>query len=467
MGVVYLARHESLERSAAVKVIAPHLASDPVFRHRFQRESRLAAALDHPNVVPIYEAGERDERLFIAMRYVEGTDLRSLLLAEGRLPPRRVARIVRGIADALDAAHESDPVHRDVKPGNVLLAVRPADHPYLTAFGIATHGTARATTRTGGDSGGVAGSVGYVAREVILGERIDGRTDIYSLGCVAFELLTGRAPFRRDSDAATLGAHLHGAVPRVSEGFPDLPVALDPVLERALAKQPAERWHRAGDLASALELAAGATPVEFGATRTMPARRSVARAPAETRRGNALVALAAVLAGLAAFLVCSQLGTSAPARAAAPPHEFGSAFWGVQFRYPAGWTQRALASPGIGGVGNGDEFCNVFDDPSVRVPHTGAAMLDFGRDRARLLARAGGFQLRSLELVRAGTITGVDLVANDRAGGRPVGGHTVELFRRGGAVRLEGSAPSGKFTTADRRDFRPLISSFRLGRRAE
>jgi hypothetical protein len=465
MGVVYLARHESLERPAAVKVIAPHLASDPVFHGRFQRESRLAASLDHPNVVPIYEAGERDGRLFLAMRYVDGTDLRSLIQAEGRLPLRRVLRIVRGIADALDTAHDRELVHRDVKPGNVLLANVPPDHPYLTDFGISTHGTSTATTRT--DAGGMVGSVGYVAPEVILGERIDGRTDVYSLGCVTFELLTGRAPFRRDSDAATLGAHLHGPVPRVSEGFPDLPVALDPALERALAKLPEERWQRAGDLASALELAAGATPADVGPTRTMPARRSDERAPAETGRGSALVALAAVLAGLAAFFVCSQLGASGPAPAvAAAQREFGSAFWGVRFRYPAGWSQRALAPPGIGGVGDGDEFCNVFDDPSVQAPRGGAAMLAFGHDRARRLARAGGFQLRELELVRAGPVTGVDLVANDRAGGRPVGGHTVELFRPGGAVRLECSAPAGKFATADQRVFRPLISSIRLGRRA-
>jgi DNA-binding beta-propeller fold protein YncE len=252
MGVVYRATEMTLDRIVALKLIAPALAGDPDFRARFLRESRAAASIEHPNVLPIYYAGEHGDELYIAMRYVDGQDLRTLVRASGSLPADRVANVVAQVGAALDAAHERGLVHRDVKPANVLLT--PGDHAYLTDFGLAKHMESTAAISR---PGGWVGTLGYVAPEQIRGERIDARTDVYALGCVLFHALSGRPPYVRDSEEATLWAHLHAPAPGVAEGVPE---AFAGVVDRALAKDPAERYPSAGDLGRAALAAAGAMP---------------------------------------------------------------------------------------------------------------------------------------------------------------------------------------------------------------
>src|SRR5215210_1115031 len=244
MGVVYRAVQLDLDRAVALKLIAPQLAEDPAFRDRFVRESRLAAAIDHPNVIPIYYTGEHDGQLYIAMRYVEGSDLRTLVRAAGRLEPARAAHIASQVASALDAAHERGVVHRDVKPANVLLGS--GDHAYLTDFGL----TKRIASHSGGATrtGGWVGTLGFVAPEQIRGERVDARADVYALGCVLFHMLAGTAPYHRESDEATLWAHLNDDPPSLSAYAEGTPPALEAVVRRALAKDPDDRFPSAGDL---------------------------------------------------------------------------------------------------------------------------------------------------------------------------------------------------------------------------
>jgi predicted Ser/Thr protein kinase/outer membrane protein assembly factor BamB len=262
MGVVYLAEQSSPNRKVALKVLTPDLANDPGFRERFQRESEAAASTEHPHIVPIYAAGESDGQLYLAMRYVEGTDLRSLLERGELLEPERAARICAEIAEALEAAHERGLIHRDVKPGNVLLDSR--EHAYLTDFGLIRRTRIESEiTRTGQ----FIGTIDYVAPEQIKGSRLDGRADIYSLGCVLFECLTGTAPFRRDSEVATVYAHLEETPPRPSARAPSVPPSLDTVVARAMAKRPEDRFATAGGMADALR----AKPV-------VPARRLRRRA---------------------------------------------------------------------------------------------------------------------------------------------------------------------------------------------
>ena len=252
MGVVYRALQLDLDRPVALKLIAPQLAEDASFRERFGRESRAAASIDHPNVIPIYYTGEHDGTLYIAMRYVEGSDLRTLVRAEGRLDPGRAAYIVSQVASALDAAHARGIVHRDVKPANVLLGA--ADHAYLTDFGL----TKSLTSHTGSTrDGGWVGTLGYVAPEQIRGERIDARADVYALGCVLYHALSGSPPYQRDSDEATLWAHLNDDPPSIAAHAPGVPEGFDQVLSRAMAKDPAERYQSAGDLGRAALAAAG------------------------------------------------------------------------------------------------------------------------------------------------------------------------------------------------------------------
>jgi YVTN family beta-propeller protein len=253
MGVVYRAVQLDLDRPVALKLIAGALAQDGEFRDRFVRESRAAASIDHPNVIPIYYTGEHEGLLYIVMRYVEGSDLRTAVRAEGRLAPGRAARIVAQVGAALDAAHARGLVHRDVKPANVLLGAE--DHAYLTDFGLTKrlHSSGGAPTRPGG----WVGTLGYVAPEQIRGGRVDARSDVYALGCVLFQALTGAAPYRRDSDEATLWAHLNDPPPELAGHGSGVPAAFDDVLRRALAKDPADRFPSAGDLGRAALAAAG------------------------------------------------------------------------------------------------------------------------------------------------------------------------------------------------------------------
>src|SRR3954451_13958820 len=228
MGVVYKAVHLALERVVALKLIAPALAGDPDFRARFVRESRAAASIEHPNVIPIYWAGEEQDVLYISMRWVEGRDLRRHHPDEGAREPRRAARIVAQVASALDAAHERGLVHRDVKPANILLTGE--DHAYLTDFGLIKRAADDQTKLS--TTGGLVGTAGYVAPEQIRGGRVDARTDVYSLGCVLFHAITGHTPFAAPGEGAMLVGHLEHEPP--SSGDP----AFDAVLRRALAKDP-------------------------------------------------------------------------------------------------------------------------------------------------------------------------------------------------------------------------------------
>ncbi|MFD7935147.1 serine/threonine-protein kinase [Streptomyces sp. NPDC059755] len=247
MAVVYRAHDLRLDRTVALKLLAPELARNDVFRKRFTHESRVAAAIDHPHIVPVFEADETDGVLYIAMRYVEGSDLRHLLDREGPLPPATAVRIAAQVASALDAAHEHGLVHRDVKPGNVLVARgTDSDHPehvYLTDFGL----TKKSLSLTGFTSvGQFVGTLDYVAPEQISGQPVDGRCDVYGLACVVYECLAGRPPFLRDDDVALLWAHQNADPPPLRQARPDLPPYLDAVFARALAKSPEARHPTCG-----------------------------------------------------------------------------------------------------------------------------------------------------------------------------------------------------------------------------
>ena len=262
MSVVYLARDPRLKRKVARKLLAPELAEDEGFRARFLRESQLAASLDHPNVVPVYEAGEAGGLLYIAMRYVPGTDLKALLRAEGAFARERALSLVRQVASALDAAHERRLVHRDVKPSNVLLTGPPdSEHCYLADFGLSTS----ASDRSVADPRKIVGTIDYVAPEQIRGLDVDGRADVYSLTCLLYECLVGDVPFPRRSDVAVIYAHLEEPLPKASDRVPTLPTALDAVLERGTAKLPDERWQTCSELMDAALTALAAAAAALAA----------------------------------------------------------------------------------------------------------------------------------------------------------------------------------------------------------
>ena len=244
MGVVFLAEHQTLRRRAALKIIAPDLAEDSDFRERFLREARIAATLTHPNVVTVYDAGEIDGLLYIAMQYVPGPDLSAILREERRLGPYRVLDIARQIAAALDAAHGHGLIHRDVKPANVLIDGR---HAYLTDFGLTKdRGSASGASLT--RAGEVVGTTHYLAPEQVDGREVDGRADVYALACMIFHTLTGEVPFPRDNDMAVLYAHLHDDPPKLTDRRKGLPPGLDAVIEKAMDKQPERRFNSCEEL---------------------------------------------------------------------------------------------------------------------------------------------------------------------------------------------------------------------------
>ncbi len=261
MALVYRARDVQLGRNVALKLLSPVLGRDEAFRQRFIRESRAAAAVDHPHIIPIFAAGDSDGVLFIAMRYVQGGDVRRLVDELGSLPADRAVSIITQVASALDAAHLNGLVHRDIKPANMLLdstdSAGQQDHVYLADFGLSK----RSLSATGLTSiGQFLGTPAYVAPEQIEGRTVDGRADLYALACASFEMLCGTPPFQRDDDLAIMWAQVSAPPPSLSEQRPDLPPAVDTVLQRALAKDPADRFSGCLAFAAALRTALGQPP---------------------------------------------------------------------------------------------------------------------------------------------------------------------------------------------------------------
>jgi serine/threonine-protein kinase len=279
MAVVYRALDLRLGRQVALKVLAPHLGEDEAFRQRFMRESRAAAGVDHPHIIPVFEAGEADGLLFIAMRYVSYGDLRMLIDREGKLSTPRAAAVTAQVASALDAAHARGLIHRDVKPGNVLLAEvggSGSDHVYLSDFGLSKHSLAASTLTAAGQ---FMGTLDYVSPEQIQGHPADGRADQYALACTAVEMLSGSPPFRRDETMALMWAQLEAPPPPLTDRRPDLPPAVDAVISRALAKHPADRYPTCMAFASALREACAAAPVSRIGTGTAAAGPPAAGQP--------------------------------------------------------------------------------------------------------------------------------------------------------------------------------------------
>ena len=256
MAVVFRASDERLQRQVALKVLSPALVADEEFRRRFIRESRAAAAVDDPHIIPVFEAGDANGVLFIAMRYVSGGDVGTLLRRLGPLPGARAAAIASAVASALDAAHAAGLVHRDVKPANMLVDARAGrpDHVYLSDFGL-TKGSWSSTSLT--STGHFMGTLDYSAPEQIRGQNVDARTDEYALACVAFALLSGRAPFHRDEAMAVMYAQLSEPPPMLQSLRPDLPPEVDEVMQRALAKSAEDRYPSCGEFADALRIALG------------------------------------------------------------------------------------------------------------------------------------------------------------------------------------------------------------------
>ena len=296
MGVVYRATDLALDRPVALKVLGDDLARDPEFRRRFVSESKLAASLDHPNVIPIHAAGEHDGILYIAMRFVPGDDLRTLLRVAGRLEPQRTVRLIAQLASALDAAHARGLVHRDVKPANVL--VTEEDHVYLTDFGLSKRVDADTeATRTGM----VLGTLDYIAPEQIRGQAIGPYTDVYSLGCMITHLLTGDVPFTVPTEEGKLWAHFSEPPPLPSARVPELGSGFDAIVRRAMGKRPQDRYPTAGAVGSAMLAAApGAAP--------RPARRLQAgRAAAAVPQLRRDVLVAALTDPFNVVLLCALL----------------------------------------------------------------------------------------------------------------------------------------------------------------
>jgi streptogramin lyase len=303
MGIVYLAEDLRLKRKVALKLLSPEVAHDEQLRGRLLAESELAASLDHPNIVPIYAASEADERVFISMRYVEGEDLKQVL-KRGPLSPESTLALVSQVASALDAAHARGLVHRDVKPSNVLIAPAAgpegADHVYLADFGLTRR---LAEKDLSAEQGQLMGTVDYVAPEQIRGEAVDGRADVYSLGCLLFECLGGGPPFQHRSEVALLFAHLRGELPSLTALRPDLPHEIDAVIAKALAKEPEARYPTCRALVEA-------------AREALPGRDETHR-PAQPRLRRRLAAsgLLAAAAALAAGLSLALLGGTPGGRA--------------------------------------------------------------------------------------------------------------------------------------------------------
>ena len=370
MGVVYRATEIALQRPVALKLIAEDFSGDRKFRERFQRESMLAASIDHPNVIPIYEAGEVHGELYIAMRFVDGTDLLQLVTRGGALQPHRAVRIVSQVAAALDAAHRRGLVHRDVKPGNVLLTGEgDEEHAYLTDFGLVKTLEGAPGTTTAGH---FVGTLDYSSPEAIQGQDADARSDVYSLACVLFFALTRTSPFLRDSNVGTMFAHVNEPAPKLLEANPKLPPGLGAVVEQALSKNPAERQQSAGEFARAAQeaLAAGGAAATPPPT---PTTTPIAEGPPRRNRALGIVlasviALGLIAAGLAAAGVFKS-DEDPPAGQAAKPTATATATATPDNAAEAAETPQASTPKVVASIpaGKGPDGISVTDEGTVFV----------------------------------------------------------------------------------------------------
>jgi serine/threonine-protein kinase len=330
MAVVYCAADLRLGRTVALKLLAPEYTRNEAFRRRFAHESRVAASIEHPHIVPVFEAGEADGVLYIAMCYVHGLDLSALLERDGPMPVATVLRIASQLASALDAAHAHDLVHRDVKPGNVLVAKGiDSDHPehvYLTDFGLAKKSLSLTGFTTAGE---FVGTLDYVAPERIAGRPVDGRSDLYSLACVVHELLTGAPPFQRPDAMDLLWAHQYDPPPALTVSRPDIPQTADEVLLKALAKLPDDRYDSCLEFVAALRAATDSGAAQQGRTPTVVDSRVAGivpePAPADPVSGPSTVSGPGSVSGPAPASEPTPVSVAAPAptRIPEPPEWAG------------------------------------------------------------------------------------------------------------------------------------------------
>jgi predicted Ser/Thr protein kinase len=279
MGIVYRGEHVQTGRMAALKVLTPELQEEPGFRQRFEREAQYAGSLPHPNVIPLFDAGEQDGLLYMAMEYVDGRDLKELLSDEGPLDAARAVSLLTQVASALDFAHGTGLLHRDVKPGNIMIA-RTGGHCYLTDFGLSKNPSQDSFALT--QAGSFVGTIDYTAPEQILAKPFDHRVDVYSLACVLFEALTGDVPYPKQRDVEVLYAHIQDPPPKLTERRPDLPAAIDDVIATAMAKKPDDRYPSCSALMEAAARALGVTPdPPSGATAGVAAAPPADAAPGE------------------------------------------------------------------------------------------------------------------------------------------------------------------------------------------
>jgi serine/threonine protein kinase len=303
MSVVYRAENPRLGNQVALKLLAPELTEDESFRERFVRESRSAASIVHPNIIPIYDAGDWEGVLYIAMRFVDGPNLRELAKRDEGLPAWRTLRLATQVGSALDAAHARGLIHRDVKPANILVeeGAEGEDHAYLADFGLTKHLESHSGI-TG--TGEFVGTIDYMAPEQIEGKTVDARADLYALGCVVFECLAGVPPYRRETEVAVLWAHMRDEPPVLSEARPGLPESADRVLAKALAKDPADRYGSSREFLGELRTALGeaqtsaATPPTIAAATAVPAHRRIRRPSLGGLRPSAAGMAGALLLGL-------------------------------------------------------------------------------------------------------------------------------------------------------------------------
>ena len=422
MGIVYKATELALGRTVALKLIAPDLAHEPSYRERFERELRAVASLDHPNVIPVYHAGEEDGQLYVAMRWVEGTDLHALIAREGRLELARGAWIVSEVSAALDFAHANGLYHRDIKPANVLIGSGGQERVFLSDFGLAKRSTSAGGLTAAGQW---VGTPDYVSPEQIRGVSLDARGDVYSLGCVLFHAVTGEPPFPIEGDAGKLWAHMTDPPPSARERIPSLPEALDEVLKHAMAKDRDERYASAGELGrAALEAIQSQAVDQGGAT-------ELAGEPDWAAAGR------------------TELGSSAPAGDAGGT-ELGSSA-------PGGRTELGSQPPGTGAVAEpGGGSPSPRSAPAPVAGHLQAPQAA-RRPRAVWLAAAAAFVLVVVGVAAALLLGGGEESADQRGSPTtpiPVGDNPTDIDVGEGAVWVANYG-SGTVTRIDPATNRP------------